>query len=131
MLLFPLNKLSIQLLSLLNMFVLTCEYLLYNTFYLYMYLTNLKHSNRNLTPSEHSFIVFNILKPLPSLSSGPSVYVSPQISVGRAGTSSPLLSLAQHSPCSVPLLPPAHTTSLFQLALSIQEIPHPKIQQSV
>lgn len=51
-------------------------------------------------------------------------------SVRQARTSSPLLSSAQHAPCSVPLLLPAHTTSLFQPARLIQEIPHTKIQQA-
>lgn len=42
-----------------------------------------------------------------------------QFSVRQARTSSPLLSFAHNFPCSLPLLPPAHTTSLFQLACLI------------
>ncbi|KAK2918311.1 hypothetical protein Q8A73_005057 [Channa argus] len=65
------------------------------------------------------------------LSSSPPLD-SPQISVCLVRPSSqdvqpsPLLSSAQHTPCSVSLPSPAHTTSLFQLAHLIQEIPHPK-----
>lgn len=53
--------------------------------------------------------------------------LGPSVKLGH-----PALWFPQHSALLVlSLLPPAHTTSLFQLACLMQEIPHPKIQTAV